>query len=226
MDGACIIMSQHDRSNRAPFLLSAFLLLFLFDSMNARSASDDGKSETKPQNNLPMIAIWRQSDGFTRQTRRRPIHIAVWDDGKAVWGQFDSTGKYSQRTTVLSAEKLKLLTKALGNARIFSLRLNENHNTLIDAPFDSIFYRHEDRCITLNWDRAKRDGDNETSNARANRQEFESIWELTESVAKLAIPEVGAEDSHDYEQEMDSWYFSQHGKKRICATEPEKQSTP
>lgn len=149
---------------------------------------------------LPMIALWRDDDGFGIWRPCRLL-VAVWSDGQVIFAKDPMNPTSELSSGRIAPYRLKRLKSAISDTHVFDLK--GYCYVGFDLPID---------CIMINFGKEKRqmlywlEGQTDWMRGNPNRMEFVECWTAIKNLALVACPD-GVEPAKINVRRTRSWYL-------------------
>ena len=155
--------------------------------------------------NLPIIAVWQDSPGFTSDTNYRYLRVAVWPDGRVVFARNPNVWSHDLLIGRLSARALTKLKQDIRQSGVFDLK---GHCYLVpDAPVDCVMLSFGDSQQMLYWDEVENDSYGININSKPQHLAFKKAWWEVNRLVLSALPHRARKLEARFQRPSSKWYL-------------------
>jgi hypothetical protein len=149
----------------------------------------------------PFLAIWRDSDGYVRESQAPYLRVAIWADGRVLFAPDASKWKHDLVRGRIAPYRIERLKRALRESGVFELK---GHCYLgPDLPTDCIAIDLGEQKQMLYW----YEGQTAWMQGKPHRMEFIRCWNAVNHLALVACPDQFEPVSDRFPRPPDSWYL-------------------
>jgi hypothetical protein len=180
------------------YMKPASLVLLMWTTAFA-VAGGDAPAPTPLPKARPIVAVWRDNDGFVSSPPAPYLRVAVWEDGTVLFGKDPGKWGHELQTGRIAAYRVTRLKAALADSGVFSLK---GHCYLgPDLPVDCIMVDAGGKQQTLYWVEG-------VTNwmTTPGRKEFVRAWTTVNHLALLACPDDAKSAEERFDGPPGSWY--------------------
>jgi len=177
-------------------------LVLLVWAISSAVAGDTAPAPKPMPKARPIVAVWRDSDGFVSNPQAPYLRVAVWEDGTVLFGKDPAKWGHELQTGRIAAYRVARLKAALADSGVFALK---GHCYLgPDLPVDCIMVDAGGKQQTLYWV----EGVTEWMTT-PGRKEFVRAWTTVNHLALLPCPDDAKLAEEGFVGRPASWYLKE-----------------
>jgi hypothetical protein len=134
----------------------------------------------------PIVAVWRQSDGYRLSSDAPYLRMAVWEDGRVLFAADPGKWEHRLREGKISAGRLDELKKEIVGTGIFDLK--GTCYLVPDAPMDCIVADFGGRRQMLYWDEVESPNYGINIAPKPRHLKFKECWKAVNRMLLACCP--------------------------------------
>ncbi len=155
--------------------------------------------------NVPIIAVWEDSPGYTADTNYPYLRMAVWADGRVVFARDPNVWNHDLLLGHLPEEALAQLKQKIRQTGIFDLK---GHCYLVpDAPVDCVMLSFGGSQQMLYWDEVEHERYGINISPKPHHLAFKKAWWEVNRLALSVLPDQAKKLDVRFQRPPKAWYL-------------------
>ena len=181
--------------------LACVILLAVVCIPMATVCSEDKPATGEGARGRPLLAIWRDSDGYRSGNAAPYLRVAIWEDGRVLFAKDTKKWGHELFEGRIAAYRVDRLKEALAGGDVFNLK---GHCYLgPDMPVDCIMIDLGEKKQMLYWV----EGQMSWMESKPHRLKFAECWKTVNDLAIVACPDKYEAASEPFQKPPRSWYL-------------------